>query len=44
MRKNFKKILSSMLAVTVLTGILTLSGCKEEKNTVTLKWGIFSCS
>ena len=44
MRKNFKKILSFLLAVTVLTGILTLSGCKEEKNTVTLKWGIFSCS
>ena len=44
MRKNFKKILCCLLAVTVLAGVLTLSGCKEEKNTATIKWGIYKCS
>lgn len=44
MRKNFKKILCCLLAVTVLAGVLTLSGCKEEKNTATIKWGIYRCS
>ena len=44
MRKNFKKILCCLLAVTVLAGVLTLSGCKEEQNTATIKWGIYRCS
>ena len=44
MRKNFKKILCCLLVVTVLAGVLTLSGCKEEKNTATIKWGIYRCS
>ena len=44
MRKNFKKILYCLLAVTVLAGVLTLSGCKEEQNTATIKWGIYRCS
>ena len=44
MRKNFKKILCFLLAFTVLAGVLTLSGCKEEKNTATIKWGIYRCS
>ena len=44
MRKNFKKILCCLLAFTVLAGVLTLSGCKEEQNTATIKWGIYRCS
>ena len=44
MRKNFKKILCCLLAFTVLAGVLTLSGCKEEQNTTTIKWGIYRCS
>ena len=44
MRKNFKKILCCLLVVTVLAGVLTLSGCKEEQNTATIKWGIYRCS
>ena len=44
MRKNFKKILCCLLAVTVLVGVLTLSGCKKEQNTATIKWGIYRCS
>ncbi len=44
MRKNFKKILCCLLAAAVLAGVLTLSGCKEEQNTATIKWGIYRCS
>lgn len=44
MRKNFKKILCCLLAAAVLAGVITLSGCKEEQNTATIKWGIYRCS